>query len=118
MSALRMPQALNEPSHIDTGEAALRFELFEQLDSPLLRQEQQVEATLTAFRAFEARGGSDQERERLLTAAADAVWRLIVQREAFGLCDHHLLVERFAVPAGVMARIGAGKRLIDPGAQP
>ena len=37
MSALRMPQTLSDPAHIDTGEALLRCELLEELDASLGR---------------------------------------------------------------------------------
>ena len=33
MSALRLPQHLAEPAHVDSGEANLKFELLEEIDA-------------------------------------------------------------------------------------
>ena len=53
MSALRLPQHLADPAHIDSGEAHLRFDLLEELDSALGHAERRVEATLLALREFD-----------------------------------------------------------------
>ena len=106
MSPLRTPRTLTDPRHMDTGEAVLRFELLEGVDAALARCEQQVDAALADLRDFE---GPAEDRARLLDQAAEAVWRLVVQHEACDCADHQLLLERFDVPAEVMARIGAGK---------
>lgn len=107
MSPLRTPRTLGEPAHVDTGEAMMRFELLEELDAAVGRCEREVEAALSALRAHDAGGRELEGRGPLLEAAADAVWRLIVQHEACDCADHHLLVERLEIPAEVMARIGA-----------
>jgi hypothetical protein len=104
MSPLRTPRTLAEPQHVDSGEAVLRFELMEGVDAGLSRCEQQVDAALAELRAFD---GPPEERTARLDAAADAVWRLVVQHEACDCANHHALLERFDVPAEVMARIGA-----------
>lgn len=107
MSALRLPQHLGEPAHVGSGEAHLRFDLLQDIDSAVGHTERDVDHTLTALRAHDARGGDAETRLRLLNAAVEATWRLIVQHEAGDLMDHDALIERFRIPAEVMARIGA-----------
>lgn len=107
MSPLRMPQHLADPVHIDTGEAHLRFELLEEMDSAVGRTERQVAERLDALRHHEAVGGSTETRRALLDTAADAVWRLIVLHEACDCADHQQLIARYGIPPEVMARIGA-----------
>jgi hypothetical protein len=106
MSPLRMPQHLADRPQTDSGEAVLKFELMEELDA-LNRLEARVAATLAALRDHEAEGGSPQERAALVDAAAEAVWRLVVQHEACDCCDHAQLIARYGVPADVLARLGA-----------
>ena len=107
MSALRLPQHLADPAHIDSGEAHLRFDLLEELDSALGHAERRVEATLLALREFDLNERPQELRGPLLDAAIDAVWRLIVQHEACDCVDHRELIARYRIPAEVMKRIGA-----------
>lgn len=107
MSALRLPQHLAEPAHVDSGEAHLKFDLLEDIDSAVGHTERDVERTLRALRDFDPGGGGPGERQVLLDAAVEAVWRLVVQHEACDLTDHQALIARYRIPAEVMARIGA-----------
>lgn len=107
MSALRLPQHLGEPAHVDTGEASLKFDLLEEIDSAVGHTERDVERTLRALRAHDAAPRDPQARQALLNAAVEAVWRLIVQHEAGDLTDHRGLIARYQIPAEVMARLGA-----------
>jgi len=109
MSALRLPQHLAEPAHVDSGEAHLKFELLEEIDAAVGHTERDVERTLRALRDHDADQRDPEARQGLLDAAAEAVWRLVVQHEAHDLMDHHDLVERYRIPAEVMGRIGASR---------
>src|SRR4051794_41005704 len=102
MSPLRMPQHLADPPHVDTGEAVMKFELMEELDA-LHRCEGRVGATLGALRDHDAEGSDAADRALLVDAAAEAVWRLIVQHEACDCTDHNQLMARYGVPAEVLA---------------
>jgi hypothetical protein len=106
MSPLRTPRTLSEPPHVDSGEAVMRFELLEKVDAAVARAERDVDEALAALREHDARGGPPEDRGPLLDAAAEAVWRLIVQHEACDCVDHHELIEKHAIPGEVMARIG------------
>jgi hypothetical protein len=105
MSALRMPQHLGEPAHVDSGEAYLKFELLEEIDAAVGHTERAVERALRALRDHDP---SDLEGRRpLLEDATEAVWRLVVQHEACDCSDHQELIARYRIPTEVMARIGA-----------
>jgi hypothetical protein len=107
MSPLRMPQHLADPPHVDTGEAVMKFELMEELEG-LHRSEERVGATLAALRDHDAEEATDPAgRALLVDAAAEAVWRLIVQHEACDCTDHNQLIARYHIPAEVMSRLGA-----------
>lgn len=107
MSALRLPQHLAEPAHVDSGEAHLKFELLEDIDAAVGHTERDVERTLRSLRDFDGDQRDPTDRQALLDAAVEAVWRLIVQHEACDCTDHHVLVERYRIPAEVMGRIGS-----------
>jgi hypothetical protein len=107
MSALRLPQHLAEPAHVDSGEAHLKFDLLEEIDCAVGHTERDVERSLRALRDFDAGGGEHTERQPLLDAAVEAVWRLVVQHEACDLTDHQTLIARYRIPGEVMARIGS-----------
>lgn len=107
MSPLRLPQHLTDERHVDSGEARLRFDLLEDLDAGLARSEREVERTLEALHVHDVELGDPAIRSRLLDHAADAVWRLFVQREAGDLTDHQPLIQRFGIPQDVLARVGS-----------
>ena len=107
MSALRLPQHLAEPAHVDSGEAHLKFELLEEIDAAVGHTEREVERALRALGDHDADQRDPEDRQALLDAAVEAVWRLIVQHEACDLTDHHVLVDRYRIPSEVMSRIGS-----------
>jgi hypothetical protein len=106
MSALRLPQHLADPAHVDSGEAQLKFELLERIDAAVRHTERDVEHALRVLRDHDP---NDVEGRRpLLEAAVEAVWRLIVQHEACDITDHRELISRYRIPGEVLARLGAG----------
>lgn len=42
---------------------------------------------------------------------AEAAWRYFVQREAMGLASHDRVIELYAIPGSVLAKVGAGRPL-------
>jgi hypothetical protein len=107
MSALRLPQHLAEPAHVDSGEAYLKFELLEEIDAAVGHTERDVERALRALRDHDSDQRDPEDRQALLDAAVEAVWKLIVQHEACDCSDHRELVTRYRIPSEVMSRIGA-----------
>jgi hypothetical protein len=97
-----MPQSLASRLGPDGAEAALRYEIMEEQAASLGRSGRKVEAALAALQAHAGEG-----REPLLTAAADAVWSLLVQREVMGMRDRDRVVAEYGVPREVLVRLGA-----------
>jgi len=52
-------------------------------------------------------GVSDAAREDAEYACAEAVWLYFVQREACGLMRHDAVIEAYAIPQSVLAKVGA-----------
>lgn len=102
MSSLRMPQSLTKRLGVETGEAVLRYELLQEQAASLGRQGERLETALAALRAAEA-----EARPAALTAAADACWCFLVQREVMGLRDRAAVIAQYAIPREVLNRIGA-----------
>lgn len=103
MSSLRMPQTLSRRLGLDSGEAALRYELLEEQAAALGRLGAKLEKALAALEAHQGAEG----RPEKLRAAADAAWCFLVQREVMGMRDRAAMVAQYAIPREVMNRIGA-----------
>jgi hypothetical protein len=106
MSSLRMPQSLSKRLGVESGEAALRYELLEEQAHALGRVGARLEAALAALRAHGAQPAGD-ERAALVKAAADAAWCFFVQREVMGLRDRAAVIAQYDIPREVLVRIGA-----------
>lgn len=107
MSPLRLPQHLNDPGHVDSGEAHLRFDLLEDIDGAIGRAEHDLEAALQVLREYDLNERPEEGRAPLLEACVQAAYRLVVQREACDCLDHRELIARFRIPPEVLARLGA-----------
>lgn len=97
-----MPQSLTKRLGLDTGEAALRYELLEEQAASLGRMGAKLEQALAALR-----GHAGDDRASVVKAAADAAWCFFVQREVMGLRDHAAVVAQYDIPREVLVRIGA-----------
>lgn len=53
---------------------------------------------------------ADQDRSDAEYQCAEIVWRYFVQREACGLLSHQQVIETYAIPAEVLAKVGARRR--------
>src|SRR5215475_2335517 len=80
----------------------LDYEIAQETASALGRQGRMLEAALAALAAFDATPaearGSVGPRTALVAAASEALWQLIVQREACGLRDAGMVVRMYRVP--------------------
>ncbi|HEY0651309.1 DUF6665 family protein [Phenylobacterium sp.] len=103
MSSLRMPQSLARRLGVDSGEAAIRYELLEEQAHSLGRAGRKVEMALAELRDHPGGEG----RAVVLKAAADAVWGFLVQREVMGLRDRAAVIAQYGIPREVLARLGA-----------
>jgi hypothetical protein len=66
----------------------------------------QVETTIAALNAFE---GPAEARLLLVKAAARAVWKYFVQREACGMRNHKDAIQLYGIPGEVLVRLGASE---------
>jgi hypothetical protein len=87
-----------KPSDISPLEA----EVMAEQAAALAHSGRRVETALAAL--AEAGGG---ERPQALKAAADAVYGFFIQREIVGMRDHRGVIEHYAIPREVLARLGA-----------
>ncbi len=82
---------------------SIDFEIRSERASSLGRAGRGVEETLAALASFQ---GRPEDRERLLRAAADAVWTYFVQREMMGFARHDDAIETYRIPREVLRRVG------------
>jgi hypothetical protein len=80
----------------------LEAEVMAEQAAALAHSGRRVEATLAALAQA---GGAD--RPQRLKAAADAVYGFFIQREIIGMRDHRGVIEHYAIPGEVLARLGA-----------
>jgi hypothetical protein len=90
----------------------LDYEIAQETASALGRQGRALETALAALAAFDAAADppvSPDRRARadLVATAAQALWELVVQREACGLRDAAAVLRMYRVPAEVRDRMGA-----------
>ncbi|MFT4183093.1 MAG: hypothetical protein QM636_14370 [Rhizobium sp.] len=108
--SVRPPQSLRQFHSTDGGFNVLEYELMAERASSLGRHGLKVETALADLRAWNAdRHGAD-ERESLVNKAADAVWAFFIQREICGLRNNRDIIQRYAIPNEVLARVGAVRR--------
>src|SRR5262245_46225363 len=90
----------------------LEFEILHEKVSALGRLGRRLEASLAALKSFDAAEGQDRAGDRaerraaLVAEAGEALWFLIVQREACGLYDGSSVMADYGVPIDVRNRMG------------
>jgi hypothetical protein len=96
----------------------LGYEILQEQASALGRLGRSLEAALADLQAFDAthpqgdvtdpQAPSKERRARraLVSAAGQALWMFVVQREACGLCDSRNMMRDYKVPAEVQERMG------------
>jgi hypothetical protein len=98
------PQGSGNARLPQTGLSALDYELAGEMAASLGKAGRRAEESLALLSAHE---GGEEERARLLRAAADAVYAYFIQRELCGLKRHDDVVRQLAIPRAVLARLGA-----------
>lgn len=93
------------PYSTEARHNALEYDLRRERASALGNSGRAVQDALLALRNANADDAVLQHK--LLYAAAKCVWRYFVQREACGMRDHDLVIEEYAIPKQVLARVGA-----------
>ena len=86
---------------------ALDYEIAQEQANALGRAGRALEAALAALSEHDrtAQCGG-HARAKLVQAAGDALWRLVIQRECCGLRDARVLMRDYRVPKEVQNRMG------------
>ncbi|MBB3454438.1 hypothetical protein FHT86_002737 [Rhizobium sp. BK313] len=108
--SVRPPQSLRQFHSIDSGFNVLEYELMSERANSLGRHGLKVESALAELRAWDAARHSDVDRENLVDRASDAVWAFFIQREICGLRNGRDVIQRYAIPNEVLAKVGAVRR--------
>ncbi|HSH98980.1 MAG TPA: DUF6665 family protein [Reyranella sp.] len=100
---------------VRTGQGVLEYEILEEQAATIGRLARQLRDALDALDAFDKQASSSKgvadrghlQRVRLVDAAADALWNFVVQRECSGFSAMEQVLEDYAVPPEVRAKMGA-----------
>lgn len=99
---LRLPRDLSTRMSGGDGPSPLDGEILAEKAASLGRAGRLVETRIGALAA-----SPSSQRAALVAAAAEAVYAYFVQRELCGLRDHDGPIRDYAIPAEVLARLGA-----------
>lgn len=111
---VRPPGNFGNSDPMKSGLAVLEYELMAERASALGRHGQAVEKAIAALAAGESKGLDTEKHERLLDAAAEAVWGFFVHRETCGLHNGEDVIREYGISGKVLARLGAKPRHVDP----
>ncbi|MBB3390772.1 hypothetical protein FHT82_003544 [Rhizobium sp. BK275] len=104
--SVRPPQSFRQSISAEGGVNVLEYELMSERASSLGRNGLKVESALAALKAWNADRHGTEQRETLVNNASDAVWALFIQREICGLRNNKDIIQRYAIPGEVLARVG------------
>jgi len=98
-----------------SGWDVLQYEIRAEQAATIGRLAQDLQDALDALDSFDRRvssgktaaDGRDRQRTRLVDAAAYALWNFVVQRDCSGFRFTEQVLEDYAVPAEVRAKMGA-----------
>jgi hypothetical protein len=101
--------------HVRTGQDVLEYEILEEQAATIGRLSRDLREALAALDTFDkqARSGEttadrgDPRRAPRVDAAAYTLWNFVVQRECSGFRWTEQILEDYAVPAEVRAKMGA-----------
>lgn len=110
-----LPHAPSANTKFSKPVDALDYEIAQEMASALGRLGRTLEKSLLALETFDAAckrepvmsKDSRDQRHKLMTEAAYALWQFIVQREACGLRDSRQIMRDYHVPPEVRNRMGA-----------
>jgi hypothetical protein len=102
-------------TRLRTGLDVLEYEIRQEQAATMGRLDRELRDALDALERFNRRASSDKtaadssdpHRAGLVDAAAYALWNFVVQRECSGFRGIEQVLEDYAVPAEVCAKMGA-----------
>lgn len=111
--SVRPPNLRKAKAPVESGASVLDGEIMAEMASSLGRAGRALEAALSRLDALPENPDPTDEgdrREALLQDAATKAWALIIQYELCGLSSQKNLVQRYRIPAEVVARLGIARR--------
>jgi hypothetical protein len=107
MKPPRITPTFSGPGGVDL----LNYEIVQEKAATLARIGKRLQAALDALAAFDAAradaGDADEgRRDELLSAAGEALWYYVIQREVCGLRDGEAVMRQLGVPREVRLRMG------------
>jgi hypothetical protein len=110
MKPPRITPTFSGPGGVDL----LNYEIVQEQAATLARIGKRLQAALDALAAFDAvraeagdAGDADGgRRDELLSAAGEALWYYVIQREVCGLRDSEAVMRQMGVPREVRLRMG------------
>ncbi len=109
--SVRPPQSLRQFHSTDSGFNVLEYELMS--ERAQLPWTSRPEGRVRPCGATGMGCGPPQrraDRENLVDRASNAVWIFFIQREICGLRNGPDVIQRYAIPNEVLARVGAVRR--------
>jgi hypothetical protein len=103
--SIRPPRACAKPREADPLTAVLENEILAEKAATYGRLIKQLESSLEALAAL-AETQKEEDRERLLDLAGEALWHVVIQRDLCGFRNHELFLRDIAVPPAVRLRMG------------
>lgn len=103
--SLRLPQNLGSSLRFETGASILDAEIQSEKAAALGRAGAKAQQALERLNDPEILAA--EGRDALLKAAADAVWKFFIQREACGMRDQAQVIRDLKIPRAVIVRLGA-----------
>lgn len=101
--SVRLPQNLCSAFSSDDALGALHKEVLAEKAASLGRAGKKLAASLAGLRSRP----SDEGKDLLIRAAADAAYHYCIQRELCGLFSHEAAIADYEIPKEVLARVGA-----------
>ncbi|KZM49667.1 DUF6665 family protein [Labrenzia sp. OB1] len=107
---VRPPRNIGNKDDRDPLTAALEQEILNEKASTLSRLTVKLEQALSDLKTAESTAElSQEERDRLVAAAGEALWHVVIQRELCGLRQHKAFNDFLAVPSEVRLRMGPAR---------
>lgn len=107
---VRPPRTFRKEDDRDPLSAALEQEILNEKVSTLSRLTVKLEKALSDLKTAESTADLPQEdRERLMAVAGEALWHVVIQRELCGLRQHKAFNDFLAVPREVRLRMGPAR---------
>ncbi|MDD7909196.1 hypothetical protein PUV47_04650 [Pseudovibrio exalbescens] len=103
---VRPPQAFRNKAESDPISEALHQEVMEEKVGTLSRLNKKLEAAVDRLTRLEIEELPEEDRQRLVHEAGEALWHVVIQRELVGLTGLKAFLDHMGVPKEVRLKTG------------